>query len=287
MDKTIAVLGGDIRQVRLAQLLLEEGRTVVTWGLEKGGGPRPAPLDQALEAQIIILPLPVLRQGRLTLPLTDSVLAPEDLWPRLKKEQLLLGGAAGSLAEELRETWGLTLVDYTDREEFLVANAVLTAEGAVLRAMEETEAALCQSRCLIVGGGRIGKLLCQRLHLLGAQVTVAARSPKDRAWADAFGCRAVDLQELPAAAEGTDILFNTVPTVLLRRDVLAALPPHAKIFDLASLPGGVDMEAAAELKRQPIRLPGLPGRTAPLSAAKAMLRSINEILEERGNDHEN
>ena len=38
MKQTIAVLGGDLRQVWLARLLLEDGCDVVSWGLEQGGG---------------------------------------------------------------------------------------------------------------------------------------------------------------------------------------------------------------------------------------------------------
>ena len=35
MKRTIAVLGGDMRQVCLARLLLEDGLDVVSWGLEQ------------------------------------------------------------------------------------------------------------------------------------------------------------------------------------------------------------------------------------------------------------
>ena len=33
MQRRIAIIGGDMRQVYLAQMLLEEGQDVVTWGL--------------------------------------------------------------------------------------------------------------------------------------------------------------------------------------------------------------------------------------------------------------
>ena len=55
MKRTIAVLGGDMRQVCLARLLLEDGLDVVSWGLEQGDGPNPAPLNQALEAGLVLL----------------------------------------------------------------------------------------------------------------------------------------------------------------------------------------------------------------------------------------
>lgn len=127
MKSTIAVLGGDLRQVYLSHLLEAGGRHVMTWGLEKGGAPCTVPLHQALEARVLILPLPVCRGGALNLPLTDTRLEAEDLWPRLRRDQLLLGGMAGELPARLREDFGLTLLDYYDREEIQVANAVPTA----------------------------------------------------------------------------------------------------------------------------------------------------------------
>ena len=59
MDRTITVLGGDLRQVRLAELLTADGCDTATWGLEQGRGPNPVPLGKALERDILILPLPV------------------------------------------------------------------------------------------------------------------------------------------------------------------------------------------------------------------------------------
>ena len=127
MRRTIAVLGGDLRQVYLARLLLEDGNDVVTWGLEQGRGPNPVPLNQALEAGLLLLPLPVCRAGELNLPLTDTCLCAEQLWPRLRYDQLLLGGMTGELSGRLMTDFGLTLLDYYDREEAQVANAVPTA----------------------------------------------------------------------------------------------------------------------------------------------------------------
>ena len=63
MKRTVTVLGGDMRQVRLAGLLIEDGWDVITWGLEQGDGPNQAPLKQALAAELLILPLPVCRAG--------------------------------------------------------------------------------------------------------------------------------------------------------------------------------------------------------------------------------
>lgn len=282
MNRTVAVLGGDMRQVRLAELLLQDGHDVVTWGLEQGDGPNAAPLHLAIQRELLILPLPVCRGGGLNLPLTDTVLGGEQLWPRLRYDQLLLGGMTEELSPRLMVDFGLTLLDYYEREETQIANAVPTAEGAIQRAMEATERTLQGSRCLIIGFGRIGKVLAHRLRGLGAEVTVSARKYSDLAWIDAYGYRGLRTAALAGKLEGFDLIFNTVPALILDADRLKETGGDCVVVDLASAPGGVDYAAAQHLGRQVLRAVGLPGKVAPRSAAAAIRDSIYHILEERG-----
>ena len=282
MERRIAVIGGDLRQVYLAQMLLDEGLDVVTWGLEKGGGPRPVPLHMALEAEVLVLPLPVCRGGGLNLPLTDTALDPEQLWPRLRYDQLVLGGMTGELAPRLMADFGLTVIDYYAREELQVANAVPTAEGAIQRAMEATDGTLHGSRCLVLGFGRVGKLLAHRLRAMGAQVTAAARKYRDLAWIEALDFESLPMGRLSERLGTFDLIFNTVPSLLLDASRLAETKESCLLMELASAPGGIDPGAAERLGRRLIQAPGLPGVTAPRAAAGAIRESIRHILEERG-----
>ncbi len=282
MRPAISILGGDLRQVYLARLLSEDGWMVTTWGLEKGGGDGGAPLDQALEGDILLLPMPVCRNGMLHLPLTDTELEAERLWARLRYDQLLLGGMTGDLSRRLMADYGLTLLDYYDREETQVANAVPTAEGALQLAMESTDRTLHGSRCLIIGYGRIGRLLADRLLALGAEVTVSARKYGDLAWIEAWGCRSVQTGALTGQLDRFDLIFNTAPALILDGTRLRETREDCVIIDLASAPGGVDLEAAKRLSRRAIPAPGLPGKVAPRTAAAAIRDSVYHILEERG-----
>lgn len=282
MRPAISILGGDLRQVYLARLLSEDGWKVITWGLEKGGGDGGAPLDQALAGNILLLPMPVCRNGMLHLPLTDTELEAERLWARLRYDQLLLGGMTGDLSRRLMADYGLTLLDYYDREETQVANAVPTAEGALQLAMESTDRTLHGSRCLIIGYGRIGRLLADRLLALGAEVTVSARKYGDLAWIEAWGYRGVQTGALTGQLNRFDLIFNTAPALILDGTRLRETREDCVIIDLASAPGGVDLEAAKRLSRRAIHAPGLPGKVAPRTAAAAIRDSVYHILEERG-----
>lgn len=282
MKPSITVLGGDRRQVYLAQMLLEDGKDVVTWGLDRGGAPNSVPLNIALERDLLILPLPVCRNGHLNLPLTDTELLPEQLWPRLRYDQLLLGGMTGDLQPRLMSDFGLTILDYYDREETQVANAVPTAEGALQLAMESTDRTLLGSRCLIIGCGRIGRLLADRLLAMGAEVTVSARKYSDLAWGSAWGCRGVRTSALEGQLDRFDLIFNTVPALILDGARLREIRQDCVLIELASAPGGLDLEEARRLGRQVVLAPGLPGKVAPHSSAAAIRDSVYHILEERG-----
>ncbi len=161
----------------------------------------------------------------------------------------------------------LRLRDYYDREEVALRNAAITAEGALALALEKTERTLLGSRVLILGGGRIAGALWTRLRALGAEVTVYARSPAQRTAAEIAGCRSLD--RLPEKPEGYHILFNTVPA-----PILPAAAKGTLNIELASAPGGFRDPAGAVIAR------GLPGKTAPFSAAEVLHSSVQAILRE-------
>ncbi len=229
----IALLPGDARQEALGRLLAETGEEV-------------CPYVPGERADAWLFPLPTGNHPAL------KALEPGSL--------CLTALAAG-------EHPGLRLRDYYDREDVLLRNAAITAEGAIALAMERREQTLLGSRVLILGFGRIARALAPRLRALGAEVTVYARSEAQRALAECLGCRA--LESLPDKPEGYSILFNTVPAPLLPGAAEGALN-----IELASAPGGFRDASGVVIAR------GLPGKAAPLSAAEALLGPILAIIRE-------
>ena len=163
-----------------------------------------------------------------------------------------------------------------------IANAVPTAEGAIQLAMEATDRTIHGSHCLVIGYGRIGRLLAERLAALGAQVSVSARRYRDLAWIDAVGCRGLRTNALAGELDRFDLIFNTVPALILDAGRLEETREDCVILELASSPGGVDFDAARRLGRRALLASGLPGKSAPRTAAAAIRDSIYHILEERG-----
>ena len=161
------------------------------------------------------------------------------------------------------------------------AAALPTAEGAVQLAMEELSVTLHGARVLILGFGRVGKLTAHRMAALGARVLVAARDCGELAWAAAYGYEGVRLDTLDHELGGCRLIVNTVPAPVLGEERLQWADPAAFLLDLASAPGGIDRDAARRRGLRAVHAPGLPGRTAPETAAAAIRDAVRNILRER------
>lgn len=141
--------------------------------------------------------------------------------------------------------------DVTQSEEFLRDNAELTAEGALFAAMRAQERALMDCACLVVGWGRIGRALTERLVALGARVTVASRSERGMRLAQSRGADAVETARLAEALPGKKLVFSTPPFPVLCGEALKSVDPDACLIDLASPPYGVDIETAHQMACAP------------------------------------
>ena len=278
------VIGGDPRQATLARSLREDGHTVHTYALERGV--EPSLVSDSLEglarADCAVLPLPALEGDRINAPLSARGPLLSEVLDAMAPGALLCAGMVSPVLAQAAEAHSLRLVDYLAREELAVANAVPTSEGAIQIAMEELPITLHGARILILGYGRLGKVLARQLHGLGARVTVSARKYADLAWIRAMGWEAVSSHDLTGILEGRDLILNTVPALILDREALGKVDPGCLVIDLASKPGGVDFEAAEELGVKTVWALGLPGKAAPVTAGLAIRDAIYNILSELG-----
>lgn len=269
------IIGGDERMLRLCRLLERDGHGVFPLALEKAL-PVQGPPDFA-GADCVILPLPAERGGALNAPFAAEKHSLAELLLPARPGTVLFAGMAGESLRRLCAERGLKLMDYFAREELQVKNAALTAEGALELLLRLDRSALCGRRILISGFGRIGRLLAPKLLALGAHVSVAARSPADRAWAEAMGCTALGIAE--AVEEGYDFVVNTVPSPIFGSSEIERFG-DAKLVELASAPYGIDLDAATDMGKSVTLAPGLPAVCAPESAAEAIRDTIYNMLEE-------
>lgn len=301
---TITVLGGDKRQRAVVEKLSMRGHMIRTFALgslcadigEKCIDARQAILD----SDIIILPLPATRDNiHLFCPLEggdgrscgDGILL-YDLIGECYEQKYILGGMLPSLFSGIAEKCGFDVTDYYASEELQQKNALATAEGALMIAMQNTERTLRGSRFAVSGYGRIGKRLAEMLKVLDSEVIVMARSDEALSEAQAKGYDTFKLREdesdlyFDSVAEvcgGCDIIFNTVPSLIFGKSVFEKMKGKKPIFiELASAPGGFDSESAREYGIRTIYAPSLPGRYAPISAGEYIADTIISIMSEKG-----
>ena len=175
-------------------------------------------------------------------------------------------------------------MNYFEREELAVKNAVPTAEGALEIAIRELPVTIFGAEVLITGFGRIGKLLVRYFSALGAKVSAAARKYGDMAWIEAYGARAVNFNtpgELDTAIKRADIIINTVPSIIFDRKRLTLIKTGALFIELASVLSAEDEALAADRGIKLIWARSLPGKTAPITAGHIIADTIGNIIAER------
>lgn len=275
----ISVIGGDLRQLTLARLLKEDGYSVKIAGFDKGLENTHKAPENFWESDVLILPIPASHDG-LTVNAPYSE-APIPILPeKLSVNSLILGGNISKQLESIFDSANVKYIDYLKREELMIKNAIPTAEGAIEIAMEEMPITLHGSRCLVVGYGRIGKILSSMLKGIGASVTVSARKHSDLAWIESRGFDSLHNIRLKESISEFDVVFNTVPALILDDAVLKNINPDTLIIDLASKPGGVDFALAKDLGLKVIWSLGLPGKAAPITSGKIIKDTVINILKE-------
>jgi len=173
---------------------------------------------------------------------------------------------------------GKNCIDYGKDDAYCLLNAIPTAEGAIKLAIENTPFTLWGSRVLVIGCGRTGKILADRLKNIGCRVTVSARKQSDFALISAAGCRCEYTADIPKSLN-YDIIFNTVDVKVIPDDAFKECTASL-IIDLSSK-GGFDISAAQRCGITAIKAPGLPGKTAPETAGKILAKTVKEIIESK------
>lgn len=279
-----SVIGGDLRFAEICAILDGMGHSVSPFALELADGidccTNPGTCVKG--ADCVLLPLPVCAQhGLLNAPLSAGEYTIEEIFAAIEPRSLVCAGKVDDSTRALAERYGLNLVDYFKREELAVYNAAATAEGALALMMQNTPMTLWRSRVLVVGFGRIGRILAHRLTALGALVTVSSRSCRDTAWCEVLGYGTADTRSLHEVIGDFDVVVNTVPAPVIGEREALAMSPDVFCLDLASKPGGVDFAAAARNGVHALWALSLPGEAAPRSAAAMILDTVGNIIAER------
>ncbi|MEG0691651.1 MAG: dipicolinate synthase subunit DpsA, partial [Oscillospiraceae bacterium] len=160
-NKTILVVGGDLRNVHLAKLLSVDNK-VYTIGLEKveSLADNSVSIKFLVKNDIvfdyIIFPMPVGSDDSIVnTPFSNDILKIDDILDFSVARTHILGGKLTDALRQKLEAMRLSYTDYLLRDELAILNAVPTAEGAIQIAMEELATTIYGLDVLVIGYGRI------------------------------------------------------------------------------------------------------------------------------------
>ena len=288
MVNKISIIGGDLRIIKLANMLAKDNVEIYTFGSEKSKELQENDkiykcnsIDEAIEkSEVIIGPVPLSSNLiDINAPFAKEKISIDSLIEKLKGKTFI----AGAIKEEvLNKMIDVKVIDIMKREELTILNTVSTAEGAIQIAMEKTPRTIHGSKVLVMGFGRVGKMVAKMLNGLGAKVYCEARKNSDIAWIKAYGYNEVRLNELDEYLEKFDIIINTIPYVLLNSNNLIKVKKECLLIDLASNPGGIDKKAVKELGLNMEWALSLPGKVAPITSAECIKDTLYNLFNEMG-----
>lgn len=260
--KKITIIGGDNRLKKVKSVLETKGFTVDTLGLfENDSG-------DIKSSDILILPVPTTRDNQTVFtPLDARKILLSDI------EKLSIGKRVFGCNYKFKTA---DYIDYGALDSFAILNAVPTAEGAIKIAIENTPFTLWGSEILVIGYGRVGKILADRLKKIGAIVTVSARKPQDFATLNALGFNYINTNELNNSPLSYNIIFNTVDFEVLNPQSLENTSTSL-LVDLSSK-GGFDLEYAKEKGITAIKAPSLPAVYSIDTAGEILANTVLSLI---------
>lgn len=288
-NKTVSVIGGDSRLIYAAEFLASHGYKVSAFYNEHGKIPESVKkgneLKDAFEGDIILLPLPVTKNGKmLNSPLSSSELPIKEITDGIsERNTVFLGMGSTSLLKQLSAKAG-AVCDYFTIESLTYKNALLTAEGLLGIILERSPLSLFSMKIAVTGYGRIGAFLAGMLKMLGADVSVFARNEIQRIKAEAIGIKANTMHHLEEDAQLFDCIINTVPSPVINEKAIRCSKPECIFIEAASQPYGIDSDACTRNARTLIKAFSLPGKTSPKTAgiiiAETVIKKEKELMKE-------
>ncbi|UJL47977.1 dipicolinic acid synthetase subunit A [Virgibacillus sp. NKC19-16] len=287
MNRLIAVIGGDERYLELIrQLNMLPDTTIILVGfdnLEQGFmGLTQMEVGELELAKLDAVVLPITgtdAEGGVETVFSDQPIQLSKQWfNQLKKSAFIFTGITNDYLSTATTEANISLIPLLDRDDVAIYNSIPTAEGAIMMAIEHTDYTIHASRVNVVGFGRVGNTVANKFAALGAKVSVTASSIKDLARITEMGLTAVPLSSFSAYTSECDLLINTIPAPVVKKESIQNLPPHALILDLASNPGGTDFDYAKQRGITAILSRSLPGIVAPKTAGKILADVIKQSV---------
>ena len=264
----VVVFGGDIRSVNITERFINDGKSVLLLNDNDISS------DMLLNISCGFFILPVVPADKIgKIFKTQCQLC--DVLGKVQANKVILSSPREDEISLIKSR-NIEYVDLLKDAYFKHLNAKLTGEAAFIILRDKLGCVPYFKNLLVIGSGECASSIASLMSSYGANITVAARN-KDALKVFDY-CSTIYIDDLKNAVGDKDVIFNTVPALMLSRDILSGITKKTVIMDIASSPGGVDFVAAEEMGIDAALYPGLPGKYFPLSAGEAVYKAINRIM---------
>ncbi|PRR99162.1 dipicolinic acid synthetase subunit A [Bacillus atrophaeus] len=285
---TIAIIGGDARQLEIIRKLTEQQANIYLVGFDQLDhgftGAVKCKIDEIAFQQIdsIILPVSATTgEGVVaTVFSNEEVVLKQEHLEQTPAHCVIYSGISNTYLEKIATVANRKLVKLFERDDIAIFNSIPTVEGTIMMAIQHTDYTIHGSRVAVLGLGRTGMTIARTFAALGAKVKVGARSSAHLARISEMGLVPFQIDELTENVKDIDICINTVPSMILNQAVLSRMTPKTLILDLASRPGGTDFKYAEKQGIKALLAPGLPGIVAPKTAGQILANVLSKLLSE-------
>lgn len=285
-DYNILILGGDSRYLYLLSDLAEKNANLSLIGFDEYTFLYPKIKHEHIEqvnfSIFDALILPVTGTGSIgeIVPTFSKrkIYITADQIKKTKKDCVIFTGIANEFLKQITNRTNRTLITLFNLDNIAILNSIPTAEATLKLAIEHTDYMMFNANVFILGFGRVGFTTARLFHNVGANVTVVARKASDFARISEMKMTPLHINNLQNHLDGKQIIINTIPHLILTREIIREMNKNSLIIDLASAPGGTNFSAAKDYNIQALHALGLPGKTAPESAGKILAETIIDLL---------
>lgn len=287
--KHIVIIGGDARQLEIIRKLSTLDAKISLVGFEQlddgfiGATKRPLADDVLSTADAILLPVSgTTADGEVeTIFSSEKIIFTAEMLHKTPPHCVVYSGIGNSYLANCEKAARRKLVLLLERDDIAIYNSIPTVEGTIMMAIQHTDITIHSARVIVLGFGRVGMSVARSFAALGAKVRAGARDSSHLARITEMGLTPFPIEHLKEEVSNVDICINTIPAPIISANVIANMPPHTLIIDLASKPGGTDFRFAEKRGIKALLAPGLPGIVAPKTAGQILATVLAKLLAER------
>ncbi|WLD95203.1 dipicolinic acid synthetase subunit A [Alkalihalobacillus sp. AL-G] len=281
-----AIIGGDARQLEVIRKLTELNATLYLVGFDQLDhgftGAKKVGLEEIPLNELNAIILPVSGSGSTgeieTIFSNKKIYLTEEILKQTNQTCTVYSGITNDYLTNCTKSLNRKHVKLFERDDVAIYNSIPTVEGTIMMVIQHTDTTIHQSNVMVLGLGRVGMSVARTFANLGANVSVGARKSEHLARITEMGLKAFYLKDLESEVNKVDVCINTIPIQIVTANVIAKMPAHTLIIDLASKPGGTDFRFAEKRGIKALLAPGLPGIVAPKTAGKIIANVLTQLL---------